>query len=72
MREIRLFIVRRDNTSMLALQEARRLLGHPAQYQHCTEQEFNQLLSSSFAGDSGESTAGRGWSGRSPGFIKPC
>lgn len=49
------FIVRRDNTSMLALQEARRLLGHPAQYQHCTEQEFNQLLSSSFAGDSGES-----------------
>ena len=40
---------------MLALQEARRLLGHPAQYQHCTEQEFNQLLSSSFAGDSGES-----------------
>jgi len=49
------FIVRRDNTSMLALQEARRLLSHPAQYQHCTEQEFNQLLSSSFAGDSGES-----------------
>ncbi|MCU4629538.1 MULTISPECIES: type II secretion system ATPase GspE [Acinetobacter] len=49
------FIVRRDNTSMLALQEARRLLGHPAQYQYCTEQEFNQLLSSSFAGDSGES-----------------
>lgn len=49
------FIVCRDNTSMLALQEARRLLGHPAQYQHCTEQEFNQLLSSSFAGDSGES-----------------
>jgi len=49
------FIVRRDNTSMLALQEARRLLGHPAQYQHCTEQEFNHLLSSSFAGDSGES-----------------
>ncbi|MGN9714506.1 type II secretion system ATPase GspE [Acinetobacter variabilis] len=49
------FIVRRDNTSMLALQEARRLLGHPAQYQHCTEQEFNQLLSSSFVGDSGES-----------------
>jgi general secretion pathway protein E len=49
------FIVRRDNTSMLALQEARRLLGHPAHYQHCTEQEFNHLLSSSFAGDSGES-----------------
>ena len=29
--------------------------GSSAQYQHCTEQEFNQLLSSSFAGDSGES-----------------
>ncbi len=49
------FIVRRENTSMLALQEARRVLGHPAQYQLCTEQQFNQLLSSSFAGDSGES-----------------
>lgn len=49
------FIVRRDNTSMLALQEARRFLGHPAQYQLCNDHEFNQLLSSSFAGDSGES-----------------
>ena len=49
------FILRRDNTSMLALQEARRLLGYPAHFQLCTEQEFNQLLSSSFAGDSGES-----------------
>ena len=49
------FIVRRDNTSMLALQEARRVLGYPAQHQLCNEQEFNQLLSSSFAGDSGES-----------------
>ena len=49
------FILRRDNTSMLALQEARRLLGHPAHFQLCSEQEFNQFLSSSFAGDSGES-----------------
>ena len=49
------FILRRDNTSMLALQEARRLLGYPAHFQLCSEQEFNQLLSSSFAGDSGES-----------------
>lgn len=49
------FILRRDNTSMLALQEARRLLGYPAHFQLCSEQEFNQLLSSSFAGDGGES-----------------
>ena len=49
------FIVRRDNTSMLALQEARRFLGHPAQYQLCNDHEFSQLLSTSFAGDSGES-----------------
>ncbi len=49
------FIVRRDNTSMLALQEARRFLGHPAKYQLCNDHEFSQLLSSSFAGDSGES-----------------
>lgn len=49
------FIVRRDNTSMLALQEARRFLGHPAQYQLCNDHEFSQLLSSSFVGDSGES-----------------
>ena len=49
------FIVRRENTSMLAIQEARRYLGHPAQHQLCSEQEFHQLLSSSFAGDTGES-----------------
>ncbi|WP_180170330.1 type II secretion system ATPase GspE [Acinetobacter sp. YH12027] len=49
------FIVRRDSTPLLALQEARRYLGHPAQYQLCSEQEFNQLLSASFAGDTGES-----------------
>ena len=49
------YIVRKDNTSLLAIQEARRLLGQPAHYQYCTEQEFNQLLSTSFAGDTGES-----------------
>lgn len=40
---------------MLAIQEARRFLGHPAQHQLCSDQEFHQLLSSSFAGDTGES-----------------
>ena len=49
------FIVRKETTQQVALQEARRYLGHPAQYQLCTEQEFHQLLSSSFAGDTGES-----------------
>lgn len=49
------FIVRRQSTPLLALQEARRYLGHPAQHQLATEQEFNQLLSVSFAGDTGES-----------------
>ncbi|KAB0623798.1 type II secretion system protein GspE [Acinetobacter gandensis] len=49
------FIVRRQSTPLLALQEARRYLGHPAQHQLATEQEFNQLLSASFAGDTGES-----------------
>ncbi len=49
------FIVRRENTPMLAIQEARRFLGHPAQHQLCSDQEFHQLLSSSFAGDTGES-----------------
>ncbi len=52
---IRHFIVRRQSTPLLALQEARRYLGHPAQHQLATEQEFNQLLSASFAGDTGES-----------------
>lgn len=48
-------IVRREQTPMLAIQEARRLLGVPAQYELYNEQEFNQLLSRSFSGDSGES-----------------
>lgn len=48
-------IVRRSSTPLPALQEARRFLGHAAQHQLCTDQEFNQLLSSSFAGDTGES-----------------
>ena len=33
------------------MQEARRILGKPAHYQLCTEQEFNTLLSTSYAGD---------------------
>ncbi|WP_298147493.1 type II secretion system ATPase GspE [uncultured Acinetobacter sp.] len=48
-------IVRREQTPLLAIQEARRLLGVPAQYELYNEQEFNQLLSRSFSGDSGES-----------------
>ena len=49
------YIVRREQTAPQALQEARRLLGRPVHYQLCTEQEFNQLLGSSYAGDTGES-----------------
>ena len=49
------FIIRRQNTEKIALQEARRILGKPAHYQLCTEQEFNTLLSTSYAGDTGES-----------------
>src|SRR5699024_5949926 len=49
------FIVRRANTTLIAIQEARRYLAYPAEHQLCTEQEFQQLLSSSFAGDTGES-----------------
>ena len=30
------FIVRRENTPMLAIQEARRFLGHLAEYQLCS------------------------------------
>ena len=48
-------IVRCERTPMLAVQEARRLLKMPAQYMLYTEEQFNQLLSSSFAGDTGES-----------------
>lgn len=49
------FIVRRESTPLLALQEARRFLGVAAQHQLCSDEEFHQLLSSSYAGDSGES-----------------
>lgn len=48
-------IVRREQTPMIALQEARRILGIPAHYQCCADDEFQQLLSQSFAGDRGES-----------------
>lgn len=49
------FIIRRENTAQIAIQEARRYLGRPAHHQLCTETEFNQLLSSSYAGETGES-----------------
>ena len=49
------FIVRRKDTARIALQEARRILGKAAHDQLCTDQEFHALLSSSYAGDTGES-----------------
>ncbi|MGY5394105.1 type II secretion system ATPase GspE [Acinetobacter sp. NigerLNRRAM0016] len=49
------FIVRRENTAWIALQEARRLLTTPAHYEVLDDQRFNALLSSSYAGDTGES-----------------
>ncbi|HEX5381252.1 MAG TPA: type II secretion system protein GspE, partial [Acinetobacter sp.] len=49
------FIVRRENTAWIALQEARRLLHVPAHYEILDDQRFNALLSSSYAGDTGES-----------------
>ena len=49
------FIVRRQGTSLIAIQEARRYLGRVAQDQLSTEQDFNHLLSSSYAGETGES-----------------
>ena len=49
------FIVRRKDTAAIALQEARRILGKAAHDQLCNEQEFHALLSSSYAGDTGES-----------------
>ncbi|MDV2470352.1 type II secretion system ATPase GspE [Acinetobacter chinensis] len=49
------YIVRRENTPLSAIQEARRFLGYVAQHQLYTDQEFNKILSSSFAGDTGES-----------------
>ena len=50
-----IFIVRRKDTARIALQEARRILGKSANDQLCTDQEFHALLSSSYAGDTGES-----------------
>ena len=49
------FIVRKQTTAWIALQEARRIVGRAAQYELCDEQKFNALLSSSYAGDRGES-----------------
>ncbi len=49
------FIVRKRTTAWIALQEARRIVGRAAQYELCDEQKFNALLSSSYAGDRGES-----------------
>ncbi|AYO55542.1 type II secretion system ATPase GspE [Acinetobacter wuhouensis] len=49
------FIVRRQDTAQIAIQEARRYLGRVAQHQLCSETEFNQMLSSSYAGETGES-----------------
>ncbi len=49
------YIMRREDTTPLALQEARRLLGRPVHYQLCSAQEFNSLLGSSYAGDTGKS-----------------
>ncbi|AOA59143.1 type II secretion system ATPase GspE [Acinetobacter larvae] len=49
------YIVYCANTSAIAIQEARRFLGIAAPYQLCSQQEFNQLLSSSYAGETGES-----------------
>lgn len=49
------FIVRRQDTAQIAIQEARRYLGRTAQHQLCSEIEFNHMLSSSYAGETGES-----------------
>lgn len=49
------YIVRRQDTAKIALQEARRFLGRPAQHELCSEADFNQLLSSSYVGETGES-----------------
>ena len=49
------FIVRRQDTAQIAIQEARRYLGRTAQHQLCNATEFNQMLSSSYAGETGES-----------------
>ncbi|OTG84654.1 type II secretion system ATPase GspE [Acinetobacter sp. ANC 4648] len=49
------FIVRRHDTAPIAIQEARRYLGRVAQYQLCSDTDFNHMLSSSYAGETGES-----------------
>ena len=49
------FIVRRQDTAQIAIQEARRYLGRTAQHQLCNETEFNHMLSSSYVGETGES-----------------
>ena len=49
------YIVRREDTAQIALQEARRYVGRPVQYQLSSESDFDQLLSSSYAGETGES-----------------
>ena len=49
------FIIRRQDTSLIAIQEARRFLGRTAHHQLITDQDFNQMLSSSYAGETGES-----------------
>lgn len=49
------YIVRRQDTAKIALQEARRFLGRSAQHELCSETDFNQLLSSSYVGETGES-----------------
>ncbi|WP_445116424.1 type II secretion system ATPase GspE [Acinetobacter sp. WZC-1] len=49
------YIVRRQDTAPIAIQEARRYLGCSAQHQLCSETDFNHMLSSSYAGETGES-----------------
>ncbi|WP_312969335.1 type II secretion system ATPase GspE [Acinetobacter gerneri] len=49
------FIVRKQDTVQIAIQEARRYLGRAAQHQICTDTEFDHLLSSSYVGETGES-----------------
>ncbi len=49
------FIVRRQDTAQIAIQEARRYVGRVAQYQLCSDTDFNNMLSSSYAGETGES-----------------
>jgi general secretion pathway protein E len=50
-----IYVLRRTGATLAALQEARRFVGQPVRFQECSENEFQQLLSTSFAGDSGES-----------------